>query len=229
MTYAEVQGIARDTIAHLRTVITPGMTLKDVRQICEDFMRKRGADSFWYYDIGAFVFAGDETAVSVSGRDYVTSDRVINDNDIVTVDLSPQHQGIWGDFARTIILENSKAADSVAGIQNPEWHDGLLTERRLHEELCRFATPETAFETLYDHMNALISASGYINLDCKGNLGHSIVKQKDGRIYIEQGNRAPLSSVPYFTFEPHIGRKGSPYGYKHENIYYFADGQLKAL
>ena len=26
------------------------------------------ADSFWYWDVGAFVFAGDETTVSVSGK-----------------------------------------------------------------------------------------------------------------------------------------------------------------
>ena len=36
-----------------------------------------GADSFWYWDIGAFVFAGDETCVSVSGKKYATSDKKI--------------------------------------------------------------------------------------------------------------------------------------------------------
>ena len=36
-----------------------------------------GADSFWYWDIGAFVFAGDETSVSVSGKKYATSDKKI--------------------------------------------------------------------------------------------------------------------------------------------------------
>lgn len=33
-------------------------------------MLSHGADSFWYWDVGAFVFAGDKTAVSVSGREY---------------------------------------------------------------------------------------------------------------------------------------------------------------
>lgn len=41
-----------------------------------------GADSFWYWDVGAFVFAGDETTVSVSGKQYVTSDEIIENNDI---------------------------------------------------------------------------------------------------------------------------------------------------
>ena len=48
-------------------------------------------------------------------------------------------------------------------------------------------------------------------------------------IYTENGNTALLSSVDYFTFEPHISVKGSKYGYKKENIYYFVDGKLKEL
>ena len=47
--------------------IKPGMPLKEIRFLCEEKMRELGEDSFWYYDIGAFVFAGDETTVSVSG------------------------------------------------------------------------------------------------------------------------------------------------------------------
>lgn len=52
-----------------------------------------------------FVFAGDETALSVSGKQYQTSDRVIALDDIITIDLSPQWCDTWGDYARTIILK----------------------------------------------------------------------------------------------------------------------------
>ena len=38
-----------------------GMNLRDIKALCEDYLLKNGADSFWYWDIGAFVFAGDET------------------------------------------------------------------------------------------------------------------------------------------------------------------------
>ena len=40
-----------------------------------------------YWNIGAFVFFGDETTVSVSGKEYSTSDRVIGANDIITIDM----------------------------------------------------------------------------------------------------------------------------------------------
>lgn len=62
-----------------------------------------------------------------------------------------------------------------------------------------------------------------------GNLGHSIVKNKDERVYIEKDNPLLLSSVDYFTFEPHISSPNSKYGYKKENIYFFSNGKLVVL
>ncbi|WP_295094609.1 M24 family metallopeptidase [Ruminococcus sp.] len=229
MKYAEVQKIAKDTIEFIKTKITAGMKLTDIRQLCEDKMLELGADSFWYWDIGAFVFSGDETTVSVSGREYITSDRKIASDDIITIDLSPQNNNIWGDYARTLIIEDGSVVDDINNIRNDEWRAGLLMEEELHKELIAFATPQTTFEELYYHINKHITDRGFINLDFLGNLGHSIVKDKNNRIYTEKGNKALLSSVDYFTFEPHISVPNSKYGYKKENIYYFNSGKLIEL
>ena len=229
MDYKDVQNIAKETISYIKTVIAPEMKLTDVRKLCEDKMKALGADSFWYWDVGAFVFSGDETAVSVSGREYVTTDRLIGFNDIITIDLSPQNNYIWGDYARTIIIENGSVTDQISDIKNEEWRSGLLMEERLHKELIDFVTPQTPFEELYYHINDLIVRDGYVNLDFMGNLGHSIVKDKNERVYIEKGNKMRLSSVKYFTFEPHISIPNSKYGYKNENIYYFSDNKLIEL
>ena len=221
MKYKDVQQIAKDTIDFAKKNIKPGMKLLDIRKLCEQKMLELGADSFWYWDVGAFVFAGDETTVSVSGKQYVTSDRIINENDIVTIDLSPQNDNIWGDYARTIILENGVVVDK-ADVNNVEWRNGLQMEDGLHKELL-------AFEELYYHINEIITENGFINLDFMGNLGHSIVKNKGDRVYIEKGNKQKLSDVDYFTFEPHISIPRSKYGYKKENIYYFEDSKLVEL
>lgn len=90
MEYFEVQKIAKQTIEYARNVICSGMTLLEIREICEKKLLELGADSFWYWDIGAFVFSGDETTASVSGTQYKTSDRIIKDNDIITIDFNPQ-------------------------------------------------------------------------------------------------------------------------------------------
>lgn len=77
MTNYEVQQIAKKTIAYLKTKIAAGMSLPEVRQIAEDKMTALGADSFWYWDIGAFVFSGEETTLSVSGKQYKAADNLI--------------------------------------------------------------------------------------------------------------------------------------------------------
>jgi len=229
MTYAEVQSIAKQAMRYMKQVIKPGMNLVEIRQICEDKMLELGADSFWYWDVGAFCFAGDETTVSVSGRRYQTSDKTIRENDIITLDLSPQNGDIWGDFARTVIIENGQVVEDIGKIRNVQWRQGLLMEELLHSELKRFVTVDTTFEELYDYMNGFIAGCGYINLDFLGNLGHSVVKDKSDRIYIEKGNHAKLSDTALFTFEPHISTEKSVYGYKKENIYYFQNSTLMEL
>lgn len=228
MEYREVQQIAKKTIEYAKTIIKPGMNLLKLRELCEQKMLDLGADSFWYWDIGAFIFSGNETTVSVSRKSYITSNRVIAENDIVTIDLSPQCENIWGDYARTIIIENGTVVDKFQ-VSNEEWKRGLLMEDKLHSEMIAFVNMETTFEELYYHINELILNEGFINLDFMGNLGHSIVKNKNERVYTEKGNIQKISDVKYFTFEPHISVPGSKYGYKKENIYYFDNGKLVEL
>lgn len=229
MEHRAVQKIAKETMKYIRAAIRPGMRLSEVRALCEEKMLSLGADSFWYWNVGAFVFAGEETNLSVSGRNYKTSERIIAQNDIVTIDLSPQIGDTWGDYARTIILEEGRAVENVEAIKRDEWRAGVETEEKLHGELIRFARPDTTFEELYYHMNSFIAENGFANLDFAGNLGHSIVRRKEDRIYIEKGNDAGLGDAGLFTFEPHIGRRGSMYGYKKENIYFFEGGAIREL
>lgn len=229
MTIHEMQNLNRATIEYASTVIVPGMTLAQLRKMCETYMLSHGADSFWYWDVGAFVFAGDKTAVSVSGHEYKTDDRIIEPNDIITIDLSPQNNCIWGDYARTLIVENGRIVKGIEQIQNNEWRDGIKMEAYLHEAMLGFVNENTTFEDLFYYINEQIKARGYVNLDFLGNLGHSIVKDKRQRIYIEKGNTEKLSAVEAFTFEPHISLPGSFYGFKKENIYGFNGGVLTEL
>ncbi|MBQ3107835.1 MAG: M24 family metallopeptidase [Firmicutes bacterium] len=230
-----MQTLARRTMAYAASIVKPGMPLKELCARCDEFMLANGADSFWSWGIGTFAFSGEQTAKSVSGRGYEIPDAVIRENDIITLDLSPQKDHIWGDFARTLIIEDGIVTDDGTAetgheaIQNDEWYDGLQTEDLLHESMLQFVTPDTTFEELAAYINSLILQLGYLNLDFKGNLGHSIEKDSAARIYVEPGNSRKLSEVTAFTFEPHIALPGSPYGFKKENIYSFASGELVEL
>lgn len=227
--YSQIQMAAKQTIEYIKKIIKPGINLLEIRKACEEKLFELGADSFWYWDVGAFVFAGNETTVSVSGKQYVTTDRIIENNDIITIDLSPQIGNIWGDYARTIVVENGKVVNDIELIENLEWKSGLQMEEKLHTELFHFVKNETTFEELYYHMNEFITENGFVNLDFMGNLGHSIAKTKGDRVYIEKSNRVKLGNVKYFTFEPHIAFPDSEYGYKKENIYYFDRDRLVEL
>ncbi|MDE6472643.1 MAG: aminopeptidase P family protein [Clostridia bacterium] len=231
MTNAEVQQIAKLTMTIIKSEIKVGMTLQELRQLAERKMKELGATSFWYWNIGAFIFSGRQTTLSVSGKRYRTAKQCIKEDDIITIDLSPQINNVWGDYARTIIIENGVVINHIDKISNSEWRNGLLMEEKLHSELLKSATPNTTFEQLHEYMNEIIIDNGYINLDFAGNLGHSIVTNKRDRIYIEKGNNAKLGSVEYFTFEPHIAVRSEScnYGFKKENIYYFNKGKLIEL
>ena len=176
--YSEMQNLNRAAIKYAADVIKAGMNLSDVKVLCENYLLENGADSFWYWDVGAFVFAGDETAVSVSGKDYQVTDRTIQENDIITIDLSPQKNNIWGDYARTLVFENGVLCDEIDRIKNDEWRNGLQMEEYLHKTLFDVAMPDITFEKLYYYMNDVIAKKGFLNLDFLGNLGHSIVKNK---------------------------------------------------
>lgn len=224
-----MQNAARLTFEYIKSVIKPGMTLIDVRKLCETKLLELGADSFWYYDIGAFCFSGKDTTISISGREYTTPNTVIKENDIITIDLSPQCNNIWGDYARTIIIETGMVKNSINEITNVEWKNGLILEDKLHEKMKNFVNRNTTFNDLFIYINDYIKQMGYVNFDFNGNLGHSIVKNKEDRVYIEKDNNSKLSDVKMFTFEPHIGLKNSAYGFKKENIYYFNENELVEL
>lgn len=229
MTIHEMQNLNRTTIEYASSIIVPDMTLVELRMLCEEYMLSHGADSFWYWDVGAFVFSGDRTAVSVSGQEYKTDNSKIKQNDIITIDLSPQRGGIWGDYARTLVIENGCVIKNIDSIKNEEWRNGIKTEEYLHNAMRNFVNTETTFEELFYYVNDQIKLCGYVNLDFLGNLGHSIVKDKKDRIYIEKGNKEKLSNVEAFTFEPHISLPKSLYGFKMENIYAFHNNKLIEL
>lgn len=91
-------------------------------------------------------------------------------------------------------------------------------------------TPATTFAMLHERANRMIAERGFENLDFAGNLGHSIASHRDERIYLEAGNTRRVGDAAFFTFEPHIRAMGSPWGFKHENIYFFdPDQRLQEL
>ncbi|MDQ0194787.1 M24 family metallopeptidase [Paenibacillus wynnii] len=232
--YLHVQSIAKSAMEEIRTIITEGISEREVVIKAEDILRHYGVERFWYYNIGAFVHVGTRTIISESGRNYRPSKQTVGKNDIVTVDLSPEINAFWGDYARTFIVIDGSAVD-VKQLQcqpnsiTDEFEHGIHAEKQLHRMFKAYVEPEMTFEEVYLHMNKVIQQLGYVNLDFAGNLGHTIEFHKEARIYFERGNTRKIREVDFFTFEPHIKHANGAYGFKREDIYYFQNDELKVL
>jgi Xaa-Pro aminopeptidase len=225
------QDIARETMSELHDYVKVGMSEKEIETKAFELMVKKGSNSWWYHGIGGIVLLGKNSIVSKSGRDLLgREENRVSGNDVVTIDLAPTVDGFWGDYARTLFVEDGAVAREDDP-QTPLFRKGLDAELYLHSKLMEYATPDMTYEELYFKLNAEIAQLGFENLDFHGNLGHSIELDQADRVYIERGNTSSFKEVGKpFTLEPHIRLVGGSVGFKREDIYFFDDdGSLQRL
>ena len=224
--YHKVQNIALQTLYDIKHVIKEGLSEKDIVEECQRLLVSYGLTESWYHGILAFVLVGERTTLSISGREYLPSELTVKNHDLITIDLSPEKDGFWGDCARSYIVENGIVTDDP---NNASLSEGVKIEKKLHKIMQTVVTPQTTMHELFVAINREIQNMEYVNLDFRRNLGHSIEKDINARRYIEEGNHTCLGDVPLFTFEPHIRHKDGQWGFKRENIYYFEKGEIFTL
>jgi Xaa-Pro aminopeptidase len=213
-----VQSVAKAVLVELGPTLSADDTEQTIAVRATEMMAKRGIDETWYYACPAFVLLGSRSCLSISGRDYKPSCEPVGSFNLVTVDLSPMKDGVWGDCARSFAIEHGTYAPSPV---DAAFRRGMEVERLLHEAMRSFVRPKTSFDELFEFANEEIHRHGFENLDFMGNVGHSIESTRDARRYIERSNKDLLGDIAVFTFEPHIRQRGGSWGFKHENIYCF--------
>ncbi len=216
--HVHAQRGAKDVLEALGSSISASDSELTIAERAASLLRQAGFPNTWYYGCPALVLLGSRSCTSISGRDYVPSDQRVGDFNLVTVDLSPCHDGAWGDCARSFGVEGGRVSRTPV---HPEFRAGMALEASLHAEMRGFVTPDTTFGELFDFAGSLITAHGFENLDLLGNVGHSIATRLEDRVFIEAGNTRCLGDVQLFTFEPHVRRLGGRWGFKHEDIYRF--------
>lgn len=216
------QNIARETMRELHSFITVGMSEKEIEAKAFELMNVKGSTSYWYHGVGALVLLGKRSIESMPGVQYVASEENhVAENDVVTIDLTPTVDGYWGDYARTIFVEEGEVAEED-NPRTPLFRKGLEAELYLHNKMKQCFTPEMTYEELYFLINEEIVRLGFENLDVHGNLGHSINMDEADRIYIERGSTCSFGEIgKAFTLEPHIRLCDGAIGFKRENIYNF--------
>ncbi|MBQ1235150.1 MAG: aminopeptidase P family protein [Oscillospiraceae bacterium] len=223
------QIIARDAMDEIKKFIKPGVTEREIRKEVECLLIKKGSTSFWYHGIGGLVHVGRRTLVSQGGRGYRVTDTAVRENDIITLDLAPTVDGAWGDFARTIFVQDGVVVDE-SEVKDERYRYALECEYALHKFVMETATPDMTFEELFLRVNGKLSEMEAYNLDYSGNWGHSVNILQEERVYIKPRYHEKLGDYVGFTFEPHLQCKDYSFGIKRENIYYFGhDGKVKEL
>jgi Xaa-Pro aminopeptidase len=216
--YRDVQNIAKKTHEHLGAFINSESTEQSIAKKACELLSDFGAKDTWYHGVPAYVLLGSRSCLSISGRDYQPANESVGETNLISVDLSPMVGDIWGDCARSYFVENGTVTKDP---QSRDFQEGHAIEKELHQRMESFVTPETRFSELYEFGNHQINELGYDNLDFLGNLGHSIEKDSAKRRFIDESCHEKLGDVQLFTFEPHIRKLDSVWGFKYENIYYF--------
>jgi Xaa-Pro aminopeptidase len=216
--YRDVQNIAKKTHDHLASFIHSESTERSIAKKASELLSDFGAKDTWYHGVPAYVLLGSRSCLSISGRDYEPANERVGETNLITVDLSPMAGDIWGDCARSYFVENGSVTKDP---QNREFQEGYTVEKELHKRMKAFVTPETRFSELYEFGNHQINELGFENLDFLNNLGHSIEKDSAKRRFIDESCQEKLGDVQLFTFEPHVRKLDSIWGFKYENIYYF--------
>ena len=224
------QQIAREAISEMHGIIRVGMSEKEIADTICEIMTKKGSQYWWYHGVGALVFLGKRTRLSMSAREYVPDpDNWVAENDIITIDCSPTVDRYWGDYTRTIFVEDGIVAPEDRPSQEANL-GGLNAELAIHRALVEKCDPGMTYEEIFYKLNGIIRDLGFVNLDYHGNLGHSKEFDEWDRYYLEKGSTKTVREVGKpFTLEPHIALPEKGHGFKRENIYYIDGNSFKCL
>lgn len=213
-----VQAIAKKVLDQIGETLSPSDSERTIADRACRMLAELGVTDTWYYDCMAYVLAGPRTCLSISGKDYVPAEDEIGPTSMVTIDLSPRLNGVWGDHARSFFIEDGTATSHPC---SPEFKRGREVLTRLHGTVLLCAKPDMTFERLWSITSSQLTSMKFESLDFLGNFGHTIETELSARSYIESGNSRLLGDTPLFTFEPHIKAVNGTWGFKYEEIYYF--------
>ncbi len=225
--HRKAQHAAKFALARLGSLITPEDTEQSLAAKAHALLSESGYPETWYYQCPALVLLGSRSCVSIAGNNYSASEEAIGMSNLITIDLSPVKDNCWGDYARSFVIEDGKLSEKPKQL---EFKNGLHFLHQLHQQMPRFVKPNTTFEQLFEWANVRIRESGFVNLDYRGNVGHSVATNRDERQFIQTSNTLCLGDVPFFTFEPFVRLKGGRWGFKHEDMFFFnQDGALESV
>lgn len=216
--FRQVQAAAKAVLRDLPALLTMHDSEMSIAQKATGMLAELGYSDTWYYDCPAQVLLGSRSCLSISGKSYKPNDEQLGGTNLVSIDLSPMLGEIWGDYSRTFAYE---LGAWVSQPKTREYQNGFQFQQHIHQELMKWLKPQHTLHQLFEWANVRIREKGFVNLDFRGNVGHSIVSKREDRHFIQADDHTPLGDIQFFSFEPFVRIKGGHWGFKHEDIYFF--------
>ncbi len=201
--------IVAKTLDYLEKEIKPGMSLKEVDKMAEDFILSFNAKPSFK---GLYGFSG---AICTSLNEVcihgIPDGKILKEGDILGLDVGTVLDGYYGDAARTIGIGEIS--------QNDEKLIACAKDALYHAIAC--IKEGMRFKELSAILGEFIASRGFVPL--KGYCGHGIGRKPHGEPeilnYLEQGSNAKsgpkIKNGMVFCIEPMICQKdGTPKHYK---------------
>jgi methionine aminopeptidase len=226
-TYKNIQQICKQVMSDSASAICVGKSESEILHASKSIINAHGIKDFWYHNIPVMVAIGEQTLISMSGKNLTAGNAIIQTNDFITIDLSLGIENHWGIYAKSFAIEDGILKGD--NFNNDELRELKFIVDSVHKDMMRIAVPEMSFHDLYHEMTNYVNSYNVVQLDFRNNFGHSIEKHLDDRIYIEHSQMMKLGEKNIFSFEPHIRFKNGKYGFKYADIYYFEASKVCSL
>ena len=152
----KAQDIAKQTMLELNREITVGMSERDIIVLAQKKMVDKGSDEWWYHGLPGLVLLGKHSAVSVGSKDINHTDEYrVAENDIITIDIGPTYHKGWGDYARTLFMENGRMCP-LDQPEDPKHKEGLEAELHIHRYMVEHCDPDMTYEAVFEVLGAEI-------------------------------------------------------------------------
>lgn len=200
--------------------IKPGQTERQIADFYAESLAEVGLNEHWY---PILVYVGGSTSMPISRRYHLPSDDVVvKENDIVMIDCTPIDGAVWSNWAETFVVGRD------------DFFQSLVDDSRMIVDLVYDFTSSEAksVQDIYDFTMSLLERGGFVSLDPKGDVGHSIFQVEPGQtvdktpieqrlfIYPDHGERLIEGII---SIEPQIGKispvDGRMYSAKMQKVY----------
>jgi len=225
--HKNIQIAVKSVLEKLPKYINSDATEKSIAFAVKNLLDMERRNFQWFHDLQISVSSGQDTKRSAPSK-YATpgTDKVGHSN-LINVDLRSIDVDCVGDCSRSYVIENSKV------VEQPETSymaEGLNVAYKIHEKMKEFFLDTTTCNELYEFTNNLVIEQGFENLVPNNNFGHSFSSSTESRFFIERSNTSKLSEVDFFSFNIHICKQNSMWGFRYENIYFVNQyGNLEEL